>query len=68
MPLPHTKDTLASLALSFRKENLATMNEFQTRLSYIDKFWNALGWEVSNTAQVQVETKLDTKRPDYRFV
>lgn len=63
------KDKLDKLVFNFKLANYRTLNESQTRLSYIDKFWEALGWNVSNTDEVRVETTdKQSKRPDYRFL
>jgi type I restriction-modification system DNA methylase subunit len=63
------KDKFAKLVFDFQLTNYRNLGESQTRLSFIDKFWNYLGWDVSNLEQVQVEvTDRKHKRPDYRFI
>ncbi|MBM2815444.1 MAG: hypothetical protein HW421_2206 [Ignavibacteria bacterium] len=67
--LDELKDNFDRLVFKFKLENFRAMNESQTRLSYIDKFWGFLGWDVSNQEQVQVErTDRSSMRPDYRFM
>jgi hypothetical protein len=67
--LNNVKDKLDNLVFNFKLANYRSLNESQTRLSYIDKFWEALGWNVSNTDEVRVETTdKQSKRPDYRFL
>jgi hypothetical protein len=48
--LAQTKDALAALAQQFRSYNYKSLNESQVRKSYIDEFWNILGW---NTADIR---------------
>jgi len=68
------QDQLARLSKEFhsfrsdRHQSYKDLDEAQTRLSFIDKFWTVLGWDVTDTAQVQVETRVGTKKPDYRFL
>jgi hypothetical protein len=68
------QDQLAQLSKEFhsfrsdRHQSYKDLDEAQTRLSFIDKFWTILGWNVTNTVQVQVETRVGTKKPDYRFL
>ncbi|MDQ1265720.1 MAG: hypothetical protein QG635_871, partial [Bacteroidota bacterium] len=60
---------LDSLIFKFKLENLRDLNESQTRLSFIDPFWEILGWNVRNQEEVQIErTDRESKRPDYRFL
>lgn len=66
--LTQTKDALAALAQQFRSHNYKSLNESQVRKSFIDEFWNILGWNTSDIRQVQVETRVGTKKPDYRFL
>ena len=66
--LTQTKDALAALAQRFRSHNYKSLNESQVRKSFIDEFWNILGWDTSDIRQVQVETRVGTKKPDYRFL
>lgn len=44
------------------------MNESQTRISFIDEFWELLGWDVRDHGVVQVETRVGSEKPDYRFL
>ncbi|MBM2815729.1 MAG: fused endonuclease-methyltransferase [Ignavibacteria bacterium] len=63
------KDEFNDLVLNFKLTKYMDMNESQTRLSFIDKFWKLLDWDVSDPDQVQIErTDRDSKRPDYRFM
>lgn len=72
--LATTKDRLAALAHEFqhfhdtKHTSYKDLDEAQTRLSYIDKFWRILGWQVDNTSEVLIETRVGTKKPDYRFL
>ena len=67
--LAQTKDALAALAQQFRSYNYKSLNESQVRKSYIDEFWNILGWNTADIRQVQVETRdKNNKKPDYRFL
>lgn len=67
--LAQTKDALAALAQQFRSYNYKSLNESQVRKSYIDEFWNILGWNTADIRQVQVETRdRNNKKPDYRFL
>ena len=72
--LATTKDCLAALAHEFqhfhdtKHTSYKDLDEAQTRLSYIDKFWRILGWQVDNTSEVLIETRVGTKKPDYRFL
>lgn len=72
--LAATKDRLAALAHEFqhfhdtKHKSYKDLDEAQTRLSYIDKFWRILGWQVDNTSEVLIETRVGTKKPDYRFL
>lgn len=72
--LAATKDRLATLAHEFqhfhdtKHKSYKDLDEAQTRLSYIDKFWRILGWQVDNTSEVLIETRVGTKKPDYRFL
>ncbi|MBA4313027.1 MAG: restriction endonuclease subunit M, partial [Chlorobiaceae bacterium] len=46
-------------------------NEAETRLRFIDPFFEALGWEIRNPKEVRIESMLarsDSTRPDYRFL
>ncbi|MDT3740145.1 MAG: TaqI-like C-terminal specificity domain-containing protein [Candidatus Kapabacteria bacterium] len=62
------EDKLCKLVKEFKLANYKSLNESQTRLSYIDKFWSILGWHVSDIEQVKVEvTDKLFKRPDYTF-
>lgn len=62
------KDRFKRLCDDFELKNYMALNESQARLSYIDKFWEMLGWKVRDTSQVQVElTDRHSKRPDYSF-
>jgi hypothetical protein len=66
--IAQTRESLAKLVTQFQKINQAALNESQTRLSFIDEFWNALGWNIKDPTQVQVETHLrNVGKPDYRF-
>lgn len=63
------KDQFSVLEKKFSDFDKNTLNESQTRLSFIDKFWNVLGWDVGDPRQVLVETvDKRSKRPDYRFI
>ncbi len=72
--MPHVQDQLAALAKEFhsfrsdKHQSYKDLDEAQTRLTFIDEFWRILGWDVKNLAQVQVETRVGTKKPDYRFL
>ncbi|MDI6802927.1 MAG: TaqI-like C-terminal specificity domain-containing protein [Bacteroidota bacterium] len=47
------------------------MNEAETRLRFIDPFFEALGWDIRNPKEVRIESVLartDSTRPDYRFL
>lgn len=67
--LAQTKDALAALAQQFRSYNYKSLNESQVRKSFIDEFWNILGWNTADIRQVQVETRdKNNKKPDYRFL
>jgi adenine-specific DNA-methyltransferase len=77
------KDRLNDLVKVYEsgKDTVFRHNEAQTRLSLIDPFWEALGWNIRNPDQVEVESALrhgelslgsdekeKGKRPDYRFL
>ena len=72
--LAAVKDQLAALANEFGSfrdnthESYKDLDEGQTRLSFIDKFWRILGWQVDSTSHVLIETRVGTKKPDYRFL
>lgn len=65
------KDKLNKLVFDFKLSNYRDLNESQTRISYIDRFWELLGWNVRNPLEVQVERTEKSymgRRPDYRFI
>ncbi|MCO5252296.1 MAG: Eco57I restriction-modification methylase domain-containing protein [Candidatus Kapabacteria bacterium] len=65
------KDKLNKLVFDFKLSNYRDLNESQTRISYIDRFWELLGWNVRNPLEVQVERTDKSymgRRPDYRFI
>jgi len=63
------KDQFKALCDDFELKNAMAYNESQARVSFIDNFWKLLGWRVSDTSQVLVEsTDKFAKRPDYRFM
>ena len=67
--MPTPKDKLAKLVNSFRIADYRLMSEATVRLSYIDSFWEALGWNIRDFNQVMVEQVDDfNKKPDYRFI
>jgi adenine-specific DNA-methyltransferase len=63
------KDKLDKLVFDFQLANYKSMNEYQTRTSFIDPFWEIMGWQIRNQTEVQMErTDKESKRPDYRFI
>ncbi|OGU11801.1 MAG: hypothetical protein A2X61_06015 [Ignavibacteria bacterium GWB2_35_12] len=60
-------DKLSNLVTDFRLANFRGLNEWQTRQTYIEPFWEILGWNVRKQSEVQGEKTESSKRPDYRF-
>lgn len=59
------------LVQTFRTEKQERINEAETRLRFIDPFFEALGWDIRNPKEVRIESTLcrsDSTRPDYRFI
>ncbi|MDI6802926.1 MAG: hypothetical protein QME58_03650 [Bacteroidota bacterium] len=66
-----SKQKIESLVQTFHAGKRGTINEAETRLRFIDPFFEALGWEIRNTKEVRIESALarsDSTRPDYRFL
>ena len=62
------KDKLSNLVTDFHLKNINDLVEEQTRQSFIDPFWEILGWKIRDMNEVQVELTEHSKRPDYRFM
>jgi predicted type IV restriction endonuclease len=72
------KQKIEKLVSTFRTERRDAINEAETRLRFIDPFFEALGWEIRNPKEVRVESALARSdsmgihpfgtRPDYRFL
>jgi type I restriction-modification system DNA methylase subunit len=66
-----SKKEIENLVRAFDSETGRKMNEAETRLRFIDPFFQALGWDIRNPREVRVESALarsDSTRPDYRFL
>jgi type I restriction-modification system DNA methylase subunit len=64
------KEKIQKLVLTFQAQR-DKINEAETRLRFIDPFFEALGWDIRNPKQVRIEStlaRLDSTRPDYRFL
>ena len=71
MDREQSKQKIETLVQTFRTEKRERMNEAETRLRFIDPFFEALGWDIRNPKEVRVESALarsDPTRPDYRFL
>jgi type I restriction-modification system DNA methylase subunit len=66
-----SKQKIESLVQTFLAEKREKINEAETRLRFIDPFFEALSWDIRNPKEVRVESALarsDATRPDYRFL
>jgi type I restriction-modification system DNA methylase subunit len=71
MDKKQSKQKIESLVQTFHTEKQEKMNEAETRLRFIDPFFEALGWNIRNPREVRIETpasRSDSTRPDYRFL
>ena len=71
MDRKESKQKIESLVQTFRNEKREKINEAETRLRFIDPFFETLGWDIRNPKEVRVESALarsDSTRPDYRFL
>ena len=78
MDRAQSKEKIESLVHTFRAEKYEKMNEAETRLRFIDPFFEALGWDIRNPKEVQIESPVSRSgsmgihpygtRPDYRFI
>jgi type I restriction-modification system DNA methylase subunit len=71
MDKKQSKQKIESLVQTFHTEKHEKMNEAETRLRFIDPFFEALGWNIRNPREVRIETpasRSDSTRPDYRFL
>jgi hypothetical protein len=71
MDKKQSKQKIESLVQTFHTEKHEKMNEAETRLRFINPFFEALGWNILNPKEVRVETptsRSDSTRPDYRFL
>ncbi|MBU2471047.1 MAG: hypothetical protein KKF20_01390, partial [Bacteroidetes bacterium] len=71
MNIKEAKQRVGVLVQTFRTEKQERINEAETRLRFIDPFFEALGWEIRNPKEVRIESSLarsDSTRPDYRFL
>ncbi len=66
-----SKQKIENLVQTFHAGKRGLINEAETRLRFIDPFFEALGWEIRNPKEVRIESTLarsDSTRPDYRFL
>jgi type I restriction-modification system DNA methylase subunit len=71
MDKKQSKQKIESLVQTFHTEKHEKMNEAETRLRFINPFFEALGWNILNPKEVRVEiptSRSDSTRPDYRFL
>lgn len=71
MDRKQSKQNIGILVQSFHTEKKEKINEAETRLRFIDPFFEALGWDIRDPKEVRVESALarsDSTRPDYRFL
>jgi type I restriction-modification system DNA methylase subunit len=71
MDKKQSKQKIEFLVQTFHTEKHEKMNEAETRLRFIDPFFEALGWNIRNPREVRIETpasRSDSTRPDYRFL
>jgi type I restriction-modification system DNA methylase subunit len=71
MDRKQSKQKIEFLVQTFHTEKHEKMNEAETRLRFIDPFFEALGWNIRNPREVRIETpasRSDSTRPDYRFL
>jgi type I restriction-modification system DNA methylase subunit len=71
MDRTQSKQKIEALVQTFRTEMQEKMNEAETRLRFIDPFFEALGWDIRDPREVRIESALarsDSTRPDYRFL
>jgi len=71
MDKKQSKQKIESLVQTFHTKKHEKMNEAETRLRFIDPFFEALGWNIRNPREVRIETpasRSDSTRPDYRFL
>ncbi len=71
MDRKQSKQKIETLVQIFHTEKRDKTNEAETRLRFIDPFFEALGWDIRNPKEVRVESALarsDSTRPDYRFL
>ncbi|HZY10839.1 MAG TPA: restriction endonuclease subunit M, partial [Bacteroidota bacterium] len=71
MDRKQAKQRVETLVQTFHSEKREKINEAETRLRFIDPFFEALGWDIRNPKEVRVESALarsDSTRPDYRFL
>jgi predicted type IV restriction endonuclease len=71
MDKKQSKQKIEFLVQTFHTEKHEKMNEAETRLRFINPFFEALGWNILNPKEVRVETptsRSDSTRPDYRFL
>lgn len=55
----------------FSNERLERLNEAETRLRFINPFFEILGWNILNPREVKIESataKQYSTWPDYRFI
>ncbi|MBI5214529.1 MAG: hypothetical protein HY960_02125 [Ignavibacteriae bacterium] len=52
----HSKEKIKTLVETYRKESVSKMNEAETRLRFIDPFFEALGWGIRNPNEVRIES------------
>lgn len=74
------KQRIETLVQTFHSEKRERINEAETRLRFIDPFFEALSWDIRNPKEVRIESALapkwrtsglarsDSTRPDYRFL
>src|SRR3990172_7802048 len=63
-------DDIQRLISQYQPLSLAqrrSYNEAQTRITFIDPLFRALGWDLQDPAQVQVERSIVSGRADYAF-
>lgn len=73
-----SKQRIEILVQMFHTEKGEKINEAETRLRFIDPFFEALGWDIRNPREVRIESMLARSdsmgihpfgtRPDYRFL